>query len=59
MRELEPVSLPPEISEATSGLQNELKNILLKMRLQENALTISNYIISMKHDVVIMLIHFN
>jgi site-specific recombinase XerD len=51
MHELEPVSLPSEISEAILGLQNEFKNILLKMRLQENALTISNYIISMKHEV--------
>lgn len=51
MRELEPISVPSEISEATSGLQNEFKNILLKMRIQENALTIFNYIISMKHEV--------
>jgi hypothetical protein len=44
-------SIPEEILQATSGLPNEFKTNLLKMRNQGNALTIANYIITMKHEI--------
>ena len=44
-------TIPAQIDEATSGLPNEFRNILLKTRSQDNALTIANYILSMKHEI--------
>ena len=39
------------IQEATSGLHKEYKNHVLKLRNQDNALTIAKYLLSMKHEV--------
>ena len=44
-------SIPEEIIEATSGLSNESRTILLKIRKQDNALTIANYILTMKNEI--------
>jgi pantothenate synthetase len=44
-------SIPREIQEATSGLAKEFRNILLRLRNQDNALTIDNYLLSMKYEV--------
>ena len=47
----EAFSIPWEIDEATSGLTKSYRNNLLKLRNQDNALTIAKYIISMKNEV--------
>jgi hypothetical protein len=44
------ISIPEEIAQATFGLTDQFKTILLKIRKQENALTIANYILTMKHE---------
>ena len=48
---LDKYSIPWEINEATSGLSNEYKNQILKLRNQDNALTIAKYLLSMKHEI--------
>jgi hypothetical protein len=45
------ISIPEEIAQATFGLTDRFKTILLKIRKQENALTIANYILTMKHEI--------
>ena len=45
------ISIPEEIAQATFGLTDQFKTILLKIRKQENALTIANYILTMKHEI--------
>ena len=47
----EEYSIPQEINDATSGLANEYKNQILKLRNQDNALIIAKYILSMKHEI--------
>ncbi len=47
----EAFSIPWEIDEATFGLTKSYRNNLLKLRNQDNALTIAKYIISMKNEV--------
>lgn len=47
----EEYSIPWEINEATLGLSREYKNQVLKLRNQDNALTIAKYLLSMKHEV--------
>jgi hypothetical protein len=49
--EIEVFSIPREIQEATLGLAKEFRNILLRLRNQDNALTIANYLLSMKYEV--------
>ena len=49
--EIEAFSIPWEIDEATSGLTKSYRNNLLKLRNQDNAVTIAKYIISMKNEV--------
>ena len=48
---IEAFSIPWEIDEATFGLTKSYRNNLLKLRNQDNALTIAKYIISMKNEV--------
>ncbi|HEX7179938.1 MAG TPA: hypothetical protein VF220_09445, partial [Nitrososphaeraceae archaeon] len=43
--------IPEEIIQATLGLTDQFKIILLKIRKQENALKIANYILAMKHEI--------
>ena len=47
----EEYSIPWEINEAMSGLSREYKNQVLKLRNQDNALTIAKYLLSMKNEV--------
>mgnify|MGYP003575972611 CR=1 FL=1 len=45
------LSIPNEILEATTGLINSYRKILLSLRNQDNALTIANYVLSMKNEI--------
>jgi integrase len=43
--------IPWEIEEASKGLTKGVKNRLLRMRNQDNSLTLARYILSMKHEI--------
>ncbi|MGA8843258.1 MAG: hypothetical protein WB511_06705, partial [Nitrososphaeraceae archaeon] len=43
--------IPWEIEEASKDLTKGVKNRLLRMRNQDNSLTIARYILSMKHEI--------
>ena len=49
--EIEIALIPWEINEASAGLPKAIKQTLLKMRNQDNSLTIAKYILSMKHEI--------
>ena len=43
--------IPKEILEVTEGMVKELQLKLYKLKIQDNAVTIANYILCMKHEV--------
>ena len=43
--------IPWEITEATQGIPNLFKNMILRLRNQDNALTIARFILSMKNEI--------
>ena len=43
--------IPWEINEATAGIAKCFRNIILKLRNQDNALTIARFILSMKNEI--------
>lgn len=45
------VLVPREILEVTDGLAKELQIKLYKLKIQDNSITIANYILYMKHEV--------
>jgi integrase len=47
----EEFSIPWEIEEATAGLTNGFKAMILRLRNQDNALIIAKYVLSMKNEV--------
>ena len=49
--EIEIGLIPWEINEASKGLPKAIKQTLLKMRNQDNSLTIAKCILSMKHEI--------
>ena len=43
--------IPREINEAMLGLADDLKDKVCKLKIQDNALTISKFIISLKNEI--------
>ena len=43
--------IPWEINEATAGIAKCFRNIILKLRNQDNAVTIARFILSMKNEI--------
>ena len=43
--------IPLEINEATAGIPNCFKNMILRLRNQDNALTIARFIVATKNEI--------
>ena len=48
---IEGYSIPWEINEATEGIPNCFKNMILRLRNQDNALTITRFILATKNEI--------
>ena len=48
---IEGYSIPWEINEATAGIPNYFKNMILRLRNQDNALTIARFILATKNEI--------
>ncbi len=43
--------IPWEITEATEGIPKGFKNMILRLRNQDNALTIARFILAMRNEI--------
>ena len=50
-KSIETSLIPWEITEATEGIPKGFKNMILRLRNQDNALTIARFILAMKNEI--------